>query len=137
MVLNSLSFSLSVKLFISLLHLNESLALLSILGCRVFSLSSLEMYCAPPFWLAEFLLKTQWITLWVFPVYYLLLFPCCFQYFFFVWLVTECQKQLNSPMALKHLEKEAGLRKEWSDQRLETGASEIEQWQWAVLSATV
>ena len=40
-------------------------------------------------------------------------------------------------MALKHLEKEAGLRKEWSDQRLETGASEIDQWQWAVLSATV
>ena len=40
-------------------------------------------------------------------------------------------------MALKHLEKEAGLQKEWSDQRLEKGASEIEQWQRAVLSATV
>ena len=40
-------------------------------------------------------------------------------------------------MALKHLEKEAGLQKEWSDQRLEKGESEIEQWQRAVLSATV
>ena len=84
MVLNSLSFCLSAKLFISLLNLNESLTLLSILGCSVFPLSSLEMYCATPFWLAEFLLKTQRITLWVFPVHNLSLFPCCFQYFFFV-----------------------------------------------------
>ena len=47
MVLNSVSFCLSVNLLISLLNLNESFA-----GCRVFlvvgsSLSSLEIYIVP------------------------------------------------------------------------------------------
>ena len=45
MVLNSLSFCLSVKLLISLSYLNEILAGYSNLGCRFFSFITLSMSC--------------------------------------------------------------------------------------------
>ena len=45
MVLNSLSFCLSVKLLISLSYLNEILAGYSNLGCRLFSFIILSMSC--------------------------------------------------------------------------------------------
>ena len=44
-VLNSLSFCLSVKVFISPLYLNEILAGYRNLGCRLFSLITLSMSC--------------------------------------------------------------------------------------------
>ena len=45
MVLNSLSFCLSVKLLISPSYLNEILSGYSNLGCRLFSFITLSMYC--------------------------------------------------------------------------------------------
>ena len=45
MVLNSLSFCLSVKLLISLLNLNKILAGLSNLGCRFFPFMTLNISC--------------------------------------------------------------------------------------------
>ena len=45
MVLNSLSFCFSVKLFISPSYLNEILAGYSNLGCRLFSFITLSMSC--------------------------------------------------------------------------------------------
>ena len=45
MVLNSLSFCLSVKLLISPSYLNEILAGYSNLGCRLFSFITLSMFC--------------------------------------------------------------------------------------------
>ena len=45
MVLNSVSFFLSVKLLISLSYLNEILAVYSNLGCRLFSFITLSMSC--------------------------------------------------------------------------------------------
>ena len=45
MVLNSLSFCLSVKLLISPAYLNEILAGYSNLGCRLFSFITLSMSC--------------------------------------------------------------------------------------------
>ena len=45
MVLNSLSFCLSVKLLISPSYLNELLASYSNLGCRFFSFITLSMSC--------------------------------------------------------------------------------------------
>ena len=45
MVLNSLSFCLSVKLLISPSYLNEILAGYSNLGCRLFSFITLSMSC--------------------------------------------------------------------------------------------
>ena len=48
------------------------------------SLSSLGLYHAIPFWLVEFLLRNQLITLWDFPLMLFFLFPCCFWYLTFV-----------------------------------------------------
>ena len=48
MVLNSLSFCLSVKLLISPSYLNEILAGYSNLGCRLFSFITLSMPCHSP-----------------------------------------------------------------------------------------
>ena len=45
MVVNSLSFCLSVKLLISPSYLNEILAGYSNLGCRLFSFITLSMFC--------------------------------------------------------------------------------------------
>ena len=45
MVLNSLSFCLSVKFLISSSYLNESLAGYSNLGCRLYSFTTLSMSC--------------------------------------------------------------------------------------------
>jgi len=62
-VLNSLSFCLSVKLLISPSYVNEILAEYSSLGCRLFSFITLSML-AIPFWPEEFLLKNQLLSLW-------------------------------------------------------------------------
>ena len=83
MVLNSLSFCLSVKLLISPSYLNEILAGYSNLGCRFFSFITLSMSCIP-FWPEEFVLKDQLLSLWesscvlfvVFPLL-LLIFVLC------------------------------------------------------------
>ena len=69
-VLNSLNFCLSEKLFISPSILNEILARYSYLGCRFFPFSTL--YPAIPFWPVEFLLKDQLLS-----VCYLYV-TCCF-----------------------------------------------------------
>ena len=63
-VLNSLNFCLSEKLFISPSILNEILARYSYLGCRFFPFSTL--YPAIPFWPADFLLKDQLLSIWGF-----------------------------------------------------------------------
>ena len=60
-VLNSLNFCLSEKLFISPSILNEILAGTVILVVD-FSLSVLKIYLAIPFWPAEFLLKDQLLS---------------------------------------------------------------------------
>ena len=63
MVLNSLSFCLSVKLLISLSYLNEILAGYSNLGCRFFSFITLSLSCHSLL-LEEFILKDQLLSLW-------------------------------------------------------------------------
>ena len=63
MVLNSLSFCLSVKLLSSPSYLNEILAGYSNLDCRFFSFINL-VCSAIPFWLEEFLLKDLLLSLW-------------------------------------------------------------------------
>ena len=74
MVLNSLSFCLSVKLLISPSYFNEILAGYSNLGCRVFSF--ITLICpAIPFWPKEFLLKDQLLSLWEFPCVLFVAFP--------------------------------------------------------------
>ena len=80
MALNSFSFCMSVKFFIFLPNLNESLAMQSILDCNLFLflfffLFSPQVYCAIPFWPSEFLLKNQLITLWGFPCILFVAFP--------------------------------------------------------------
>jgi len=50
----------------------------------VSSLSSLYIRCATPFWLAEFLPRSQLITLWKYPCIFLSFSPCWFSYFFIV-----------------------------------------------------
>ena len=65
-VLNSLNFCLAGKVWISLSNLNESLAGQSILGCSFFPFLTLNISVIP-FWLVEFLLINQLITLWEFP----------------------------------------------------------------------
>ena len=63
MVLNSFSFCLSVKLFISPSYLNEIFAGYSNLGCRFFSFITLSMPCHS-LWYEEFLLTDQLLSLW-------------------------------------------------------------------------
>ena len=63
MVLNSLSFCLSVKLLIFPSYLNEILAGHNNLGVD-FSLFSLQVFPAIPFWPEKFLLKDQLLSLW-------------------------------------------------------------------------
>ena len=72
-VLNSFSFSLSVKLLISPSNQNENVARQSILGCRFFSFITLNP--ATLFWPAGFLLKSQLVALWEFPCMELVAFP--------------------------------------------------------------
>ena len=74
MVLNSLNFCLSEKLFISPSILNEILAG-SIILVIDFSLSVLEIYPAIPFRPAEFLLKDQLLSTWGFPCMLLVASP--------------------------------------------------------------
>ena len=76
-VLNSLSFCLSVKLLISPSYLNEILAGYSNLGCRLFSFITNYVLPCPPG------LKSFYWKISCYPygnplVCYLLLFPCCF-----------------------------------------------------------
>ena len=70
MVLNSLSFRFSVKLLISPSYLNEILAGYSNLGCRFFSFIMSISY-----WLEEFLLKDQLLSLWKSSCVLLVVFP--------------------------------------------------------------
>ena len=81
-VLNSLNFCLSEKLFISPSILNEILAWYSNLGCRFFPFSSLDP--AIPFWPAEFRLIDQLLSLWGFPCVLLVASPLLLLIFFFV-----------------------------------------------------
>ena len=74
MVLNSLSFCLSVKLSISPSYLNEILAGYSNLGCRLFSFITLSIFCHSL--LAEaFLLKDLQLSLWESPCVLFGFFP--------------------------------------------------------------
>ena len=77
MVLNSLSFCLSVKLLISPSYLNEILAGYSNLGCRLFPFITLSMSYIP-FWPQEFLLKDQLLSLWESPCVLFVVFPAAF-----------------------------------------------------------
>ena len=74
MVLNYLSFCLTVKLLISPSYLNEILAGYSNLGCRLFSFITLSMPCIPS-WPEEFLLKDLQLSLWESPCVLIGLFP--------------------------------------------------------------
>ena len=74
MVLNSLSFCLSVKLLISASYLNEMLAGYSNLGCRLFSFITLSMFChslRPE----DFLLKDLQLSLMESPCVLFVVFP--------------------------------------------------------------
>ena len=93
MVLNSLSFCLSVKLLISPSYLNEILAGDSNLGCRLFSFITLSMSCHSL--LAEaFLLKDQLLSLWESPCviccFSLAAFNICSLCLIFVNLINMC-----------------------------------------------
>ena len=74
MVLNSLSFCLSVKLLISPSYLKGILAGCNNLGCRLFSFIIL-VCLAIPSWLEEFLLKDQLLSLLEFPCVLFVVFP--------------------------------------------------------------
>ena len=74
MVLDSLSFCMSVMLLISPSYLNEILAGYSNLGCRLFSLS-LSVCLAIPSWPEEFLSKDQLLSLWESPCVLFDVFP--------------------------------------------------------------
>ena len=76
-LLNSPNFCLSKKLFIFPSILSEILARDSNLGCRFFPFSTLNPSCHS-LWPAEFLLKDQLLTVWVFPCMLLLAFPLLF-----------------------------------------------------------
>ena len=80
-VLNSLNFCLSEKLFISPSSLNKILARYRILVVD-FSLSVLQVYPAIPFWPAEFLLKDQLLNIWGFPCMLLVAFLLLLLIFF-------------------------------------------------------
>ena len=80
MVLNSLSFCLSVKLLSSPSYLNEILAGYCNLGCRLFSFITL---CpAIPFWPEEFLLIDQLLSLWESPCVLFVVSPLLLLIFF-------------------------------------------------------
>ena len=94
MVPNSLSFCLSVKLFISPSYLNEIFAGYSNLGYRFLSFITL-MCPAIPFWLEEFLLNDQLLSLWdflcvLFVVFSLAAFNICSLCLIFINLVKMC-----------------------------------------------
>ena len=92
-MLNSPSFCLSLKLFISPSYLNEILAGYSNLGCRFFSFI---MLCPGiPFWPEEFLLKDQLLSLWdspcvLFVVFSLAAFNICYLCLIFVNFINMC-----------------------------------------------
>ena len=79
-VLNTLNFCLSEKLFIPPSILNEILVGYSNLGCRLFPFSTLNPVI--PFWPAEFLLKDQLLKIWGFPCMLLVAFPLLLLIFF-------------------------------------------------------
>ena len=92
MVLNSLDFCLSEKLLISPSILNEILSGYNKLGCRFFHFRTLNISCHP-FWLAEFLLKDQLLSVWAFSCMLLVAFPLWLLIFFllvFVSLIGMC-----------------------------------------------
>ena len=73
-VLNSLNFCLSEKIFISPSILNEIFAGYSNLGCKFSPFSTLNISCHS-LWPAEFLLKDQLLGLWSFPCMLLVASP--------------------------------------------------------------
>ena len=74
MVLNYLSFCLSVKLLISPSYLNEILAGYNNLGCRLFAF--ITLICpAIPSWPEESVLKDQLLSLWESPCMLFVVFP--------------------------------------------------------------
>ena len=81
MILNSLNFCLSVKLFISPLILNEILAVYNYLGCRFFPFITLNIYCHSLL-TCRVSAERSALNLMEIPFCYLLLFPCCFSFFF-------------------------------------------------------
>ena len=94
MVLNSLSFCLSVKLLISLSYLNEILAGYSNLGCRFFSFITLSLSCHSLL-LEEFILKDQLLSLWESPCklffcFSLAAFNICSLCLIFINLINMC-----------------------------------------------
>ena len=87
-VLNSLNFCLSEKLFISPSILNDIIAGQSNLGCRFFPFSTLNISCHS-FLACRVSAENQFLSVWGFSCMLLvasslLLFPCCFSYSFFV-----------------------------------------------------
>ena len=88
MVLNSLNFCLSAKLFISSSILNQNLAGYSNVGCRFFPFSTLNISCHS-LWPTEFLLKDQLLSIWGFPymlyvaspLLLLIFFLCVYSFF--------------------------------------------------------
>ena len=80
-VLNSLNFCLSEKLFISPSILNEILAGYHHLGYRFFPFSTLHISYIL-FWPAEFRLKFQLLNIWDFPCMILVAFPLLLLIFF-------------------------------------------------------
>ena len=91
-VLSSLNFCLSEKLFISPSILNEILARHCNLDCRFFPFSTLNISCHS-LWPAEFLLKDQLLSIWSFPCMLLVASPLLLLIFFllvFVSLISMC-----------------------------------------------
>ena len=83
-VLSSLSFCLSIKLLISPSILNEIFARYSNLDCRFVSFSTLIMSCIP-LWPGRDSAERGIVNHMGFPLLcYLLSFPCCFFFFFWV-----------------------------------------------------
>ena len=88
--MNSFSFYLSEKFFVSPSILNDNFAGLSILDCRFFLFRTLNISCPTLFWPVKFLQKNHQIVLWGFPCIWLfvfLLLPLEFPFFSFTFAV--------------------------------------------------
>ena len=94
MVLNSLSFCLSLKLFISPSYLNEILAGYSNLGCRLFSFITLSMSCHSLLaWrvsIERSAVILMGIPLWVICCFSLATFNICSVCLIFINLINMC-----------------------------------------------
>ena len=116
MVLNSLSFCLSVKLLISLPYLNEILAGYSNLGGRLFSFITLSMSCHSL--LAEaFLLKDQLLSLWESPCviccFSLAAFNICSLCLIFVNLINICLGVFQVSLVAQMVKRLPAVQETW------------------------